>query len=280
MPQELHVLRCFSCRTFQVQIVKKVPKWQCKVCNEKQSVLKVYAKGSGKDCRQYVQDLNMQQGALAEENSSVNSTEYVQNEEAETHPEIKNQSNFNNQTSKWSEYIDPKTDSPSSLYGNVGNYFSSQCEMPSTHNSRESKWKNYVEEEEDCNEMCVKQYDADFNQPSKRKKVDTFSSACNAKFKGEFQQQSSSWLKFNTTTKFPTRTTLSGKPAAEKDLQQETLSTPPSNKTSKWSYIGDVDVCADAPSDCHDVGLSSNARSNESPSQWVEADEEHCDASQ
>ncbi|XP_018320538.1 MRN complex-interacting protein [Agrilus planipennis] len=60
MPQELQVLKCFSCDTFQVQIVKKIPKWICKLCGEKQSTIKIYFKGSGKDCRTYVQNLNKQ----------------------------------------------------------------------------------------------------------------------------------------------------------------------------------------------------------------------------
>ncbi|XP_063230310.1 uncharacterized protein LOC134535206 [Bacillus rossius redtenbacheri] len=59
MPQELQVLQCYSCETFQVHIVKKsTNKWQCKMCSEKQSVKQVYGRGSGKDCRVHVQKLN------------------------------------------------------------------------------------------------------------------------------------------------------------------------------------------------------------------------------
>ena len=39
--------------------MKKSKKWACKVCGEKQSVKKVYAQGSGQDCRRHVQKLNM-----------------------------------------------------------------------------------------------------------------------------------------------------------------------------------------------------------------------------
>ncbi|KAK9709595.1 MRN-interacting protein [Popillia japonica] len=60
MPQELHVVRCCTCEAFQVDIVKKIPKWVCKMCGEKQSLKKVYAKGTGKECREFVQDLNEQ----------------------------------------------------------------------------------------------------------------------------------------------------------------------------------------------------------------------------
>lgn len=43
---------------YQVHIVKKAPKWNCKVCNAKQSVNQVYFQGSGRDCRLQVQQLN------------------------------------------------------------------------------------------------------------------------------------------------------------------------------------------------------------------------------
>ncbi|XP_014604074.1 PREDICTED: UPF0544 protein C5orf45 homolog [Polistes canadensis] len=60
MPQQMNVLCCYSCEMFQVHIVKKEQKWQCKVCNEKQSIRRVYFQGSGKDCRSHVQELNLQ----------------------------------------------------------------------------------------------------------------------------------------------------------------------------------------------------------------------------
>ncbi|XP_049821904.1 uncharacterized protein LOC109605853 [Aethina tumida] len=68
MPQCFHVLRCFNCNLFQVIIikhsghqVKKIPKWICKVCGEKQSVKKVFGNGTGKECRLFVQELNEKQ---------------------------------------------------------------------------------------------------------------------------------------------------------------------------------------------------------------------------
>ncbi|XP_055016130.1 MRN complex-interacting protein isoform X2 [Boleophthalmus pectinirostris] len=67
MVQEFHVLRCFSCEVFQVQQVKKVNKWSCKVCGQKQSVLKEFGRGSGADCRRHVQKLNAARGAKLED---------------------------------------------------------------------------------------------------------------------------------------------------------------------------------------------------------------------
>ncbi|XP_077182736.1 MRN complex-interacting protein isoform X2 [Paroedura picta] len=40
MAQQFQVLRCYFCQMFQVQQIKKTQKWSCKICNEKQSVLK------------------------------------------------------------------------------------------------------------------------------------------------------------------------------------------------------------------------------------------------
>ncbi|KAI8120082.1 MRN complex-interacting protein [Lucilia cuprina] len=71
MPQEVHVLQCFSCKIFQVDIVKKTSKWQCRVCNLKQTVRKEYFRGTAKECRCKVQELNMAKGQKY--NESVNS---------------------------------------------------------------------------------------------------------------------------------------------------------------------------------------------------------------
>ncbi|XP_066267191.1 MRN complex-interacting protein-like isoform X2 [Branchiostoma lanceolatum] len=64
MVQEFHVIRCFSCETFQVHQVKKSKKWNCKLCGAKQSVRKEYGRGTGADCRRHVQKLNMMRGTL------------------------------------------------------------------------------------------------------------------------------------------------------------------------------------------------------------------------
>ncbi|EFN65196.1 UPF0544 protein C5orf45-like protein [Camponotus floridanus] len=58
MPQEMNVLCCYSCKMYQVHIVKKARKWHCKLCNAKQSMQQIYFQGSGRDCRLHVQQLN------------------------------------------------------------------------------------------------------------------------------------------------------------------------------------------------------------------------------
>uniref|UniRef100_A0A3Q1EWG0 MRN complex-interacting protein N-terminal domain-containing protein n=1 Tax=Acanthochromis polyacanthus TaxID=80966 RepID=A0A3Q1EWG0_9TELE len=42
-------------------------KWSCKLCGEKQSLLKEYGRGSGADCRRHVQKLNAMRGAMMED---------------------------------------------------------------------------------------------------------------------------------------------------------------------------------------------------------------------
>ncbi|XP_034961531.1 MRN complex-interacting protein [Zootoca vivipara] len=64
MAQQCQVLRCCFCNVFQVQQIKKSQKWNCKVCDEKQSVLKSFGQGSGSDCRRHVQKLNLLQGQV------------------------------------------------------------------------------------------------------------------------------------------------------------------------------------------------------------------------
>ncbi|XP_068134202.1 MRN complex-interacting protein isoform X2 [Hyperolius riggenbachi] len=66
MVQDFQVLRCFSCQTFQVHQVKKSKKWACKLCGEKQSLLKVYGQGCAGDCRHHVQKLNLLRGEVEE----------------------------------------------------------------------------------------------------------------------------------------------------------------------------------------------------------------------
>ncbi|XP_060573601.1 uncharacterized protein LOC132731438 [Ruditapes philippinarum] len=71
MPQEFHVVQCYSCQTFQVHQVKKTTKWACKMCGEKQSLKKVYGRGTGVECRQHVQRLNTLRADLDQQTERV-----------------------------------------------------------------------------------------------------------------------------------------------------------------------------------------------------------------
>lgn len=58
MPEEFVVLRCKECRMFQKHISRKSTKFCCKICGEKQSILRCYSNGTGAECRRTVQRLN------------------------------------------------------------------------------------------------------------------------------------------------------------------------------------------------------------------------------
>nr|XP_046262046.1 MRN complex-interacting protein [Scatophagus argus] len=113
MVQEFHVVRCFSCQTFQVQQVKKVNKWRCKLCGEKQSLLKEFGRGSGIDCRRHVQKLNAMRGVMMEE-QECNAWSLWEQEGADGEDEPEEQrddlvsahTHTQTQVSCWSKYLD------------------------------------------------------------------------------------------------------------------------------------------------------------------------------
>ncbi|XP_047210374.1 MRN complex-interacting protein isoform X2 [Girardinichthys multiradiatus] len=104
MVQEFHVVRCFRCLSFQVQQVKKVKKWSCKLCGEKQSLLKEFGRGSGADCRRHVQKLNAMRGAMMEDQED-NTCEQVEAEEEEETEHTDDQVRPS-QVSRWGKYLD------------------------------------------------------------------------------------------------------------------------------------------------------------------------------
>ncbi|GIL48741.1 hypothetical protein Vafri_5204 [Volvox africanus] len=60
MPQQFQAVKCYKCNTFQVQQVKKVQKFNCAICGEKQTIQHIYAiSNAAKDIRLHVQRLNL-----------------------------------------------------------------------------------------------------------------------------------------------------------------------------------------------------------------------------
>ncbi|XP_074865669.1 MRN complex-interacting protein [Carettochelys insculpta] len=115
MGQRCQVLRCVSCGTFQVHQVKKSQKWSCKVCGEKQSLLKTYGQGSGSDCRCHVQKLNLLRAGteVAAEGTSWFIEEPVDDDKENTAlPPEENlggqeeDMKFSPVVSRWSDYLD------------------------------------------------------------------------------------------------------------------------------------------------------------------------------
>ncbi|KOC65699.1 UPF0544 protein C5orf45 [Habropoda laboriosa] len=103
MSQEMNILCCSSCRTYQVHIVKKAKKWQCKICNFKQIFKQVYFKGSGKDCRLYVQKLNLTKEHKLEENASFQGSNDMSNACFNDYSE---QPKLELTENKWAKYLD------------------------------------------------------------------------------------------------------------------------------------------------------------------------------
>ncbi|XP_014220577.1 MRN complex-interacting protein [Trichogramma pretiosum] len=62
MPQEAWVVKCYSCKKFQVQLKKKAKKWKCVVCGSKQDLMTIFFTGQPCDCRVNVQNLNAAEG--------------------------------------------------------------------------------------------------------------------------------------------------------------------------------------------------------------------------
>ncbi|XP_016966324.1 MRN complex-interacting protein [Drosophila biarmipes] len=112
MSQEIRVLQCIQCKMYQVDIVKKANKWQCKICRQKQNLLKELFRGSGPECRAKVQQLNLQRGMQEEkleEDLFLKAQEQVDQKEnsleKQNTPTLK-------KTNKWADYVDEPIEIP------------------------------------------------------------------------------------------------------------------------------------------------------------------------
>ncbi|XP_066470120.1 MRN complex-interacting protein [Tiliqua scincoides] len=116
MAQQFQVLRCCFCRVFQVQQIKKSKKWNCKMCGEKQSLLKVFGQGSGFDCRCHVQKLNLLQGEVEQAPANVVRHAEEPGESGDENTVVRMEENLCCQeqkvglTSRWTKYLDKKFD--------------------------------------------------------------------------------------------------------------------------------------------------------------------------
>ena len=104
--QQFQILRCHSCETFQVFIIKtKNVKWQCKLCNMKQSVKHAYnTSSSAQECRVQVQKLNNMRRIL----SDLECDKIMVHQEQEQQPVIQQRTDEEAQSSS-SSYIHQKS---------------------------------------------------------------------------------------------------------------------------------------------------------------------------
>lgn len=174
MSQEMNVLCCYSCQMFQVHIVKKEKKWQCKVCNEKQSIRRVYFQGLGKDCRLYVQQLNSQKQenfeSVQTEDSDINDENYVSCDNTES---SSNQQSFDKQSSDFEMILDD------SMQASDEEYTYKEEEVTDSVDEKLIENSNYSET---CNnEICNS-----INSERKESEHESSESTCNISNKGRF----------------------------------------------------------------------------------------------
>ena len=65
MPQVFDAVRCARCESFQVIQRTLKPKFDCKLCGERQSVTRIFGSGAAREVRPIVQKLNAARGAAA-----------------------------------------------------------------------------------------------------------------------------------------------------------------------------------------------------------------------
>ncbi|XP_052202809.1 uncharacterized protein LOC127808341 [Diospyros lotus] len=101
-PSIFIAVQCCQCSTMQVKQQKKSSnKWSCVVCNQKQSLRKVFAQGfMAKDVRKFVQNFNMSRQCLEQ---SVDQTLVSVPEDAANRP---SPGDYKRKRTDWSEYID------------------------------------------------------------------------------------------------------------------------------------------------------------------------------
>jgi len=66
-----------------VDQVKQVAKWRCKICQEGQSLKRVYSSGSGADCRKVVQELNWKRMEVSTATDEVLESDFKEEEECQ-----------------------------------------------------------------------------------------------------------------------------------------------------------------------------------------------------
>lgn len=68
---EYIAVQCFQCHAFQVAQQTKTNKWNCKICNSKQTIKKIYAISfQAKDIRPIVQDLNLKRNEIEKQRNA------------------------------------------------------------------------------------------------------------------------------------------------------------------------------------------------------------------
>ncbi|XP_054886930.1 MRN complex-interacting protein-like [Poeciliopsis prolifica] len=107
MVQNFLVVRCFPLPKLPGAAGEEGEKWSCKLCGEKQSLLKEFGRGSGADCRRHVQKLNAMRGTKMEE-QEAHAWSLCEQQEEEQRPgdQVRPAQVRPAQVSRWSKYLD------------------------------------------------------------------------------------------------------------------------------------------------------------------------------
>lgn len=137
MVENICVVSCCFCETFQGQHVKKEKKWTCKMCGQKQSFRKIFTQGSGKECRIFVQKLNRMKGSVDEEKD-----EYL---EQESKPTVEPKSERDNEEfrttsySKWRQFVQPEQEYSKDKESDQEDSFTTEREIFKKHKGEKRK---------------------------------------------------------------------------------------------------------------------------------------------
>ncbi|CAN0889701.1 hypothetical protein LINGRAHAP2_LOCUS16153 [Linum grandiflorum] len=130
-------VQCCQCSTMQAKQKKKSSnKWTCVICNQKQSVIKVFAQSyMAKDIRQFVQSFNMSR-KYADEQASPEEHEVTQQE-----PRVPVS---RKRRVDWSEYLDPADYKPQETLedGDEGGDIMVSTEMPKNARLRNGAYRD------------------------------------------------------------------------------------------------------------------------------------------
>ncbi|KAH8270305.1 hypothetical protein KR018_007149 [Drosophila ironensis] len=166
MSGSVRVLQCSQCQMFQGDLVKKSSKWTCKICGLKQDLVKEFLRGSGPECRQTVQHLNLERGKREEQDKEHLLEQANQLPDQENIP-TESISPAKKAANKWATYVDAPSETRSRQLGtdtakNVSenevlmNYNKSQAANPKRSSAkrpanretvaakRSSKWDDFV----------------------------------------------------------------------------------------------------------------------------------------
>ena len=139
------VARCFSCEMFQVIQKPKSKKFKCRMCNEKQSVRKIYCSSDkAKDCRIVVQQYNKKYGEMIDE-ARQNALQKVIEHNEHGIDDCDNQQSYNNNNNNSGSYMETGCNNDNN---NNNYYYDNQPATPQHAQKQPSQWDEYLSDDD------------------------------------------------------------------------------------------------------------------------------------